>query len=71
MNLQLKFNIGDTAYVVAAYKIHQVTIKRIRIDIQTGNHCLVEYEVKGGPNGFGTYKEEYLFHTKNELINSL
>lgn len=71
MQLELKFGVGDIAYTIKCCKIHQVKVKRIRIDLQPGGYRLVEYEYEGGPGGSGLAREEDMYPSKKELIANL
>ncbi len=73
MKLKLKFNVGDTAYTIIGHKIHEVTIKSIKAVIVgiESHHRTIDYEFYGGPHGIGQEREENLYATKQELINSL
>ena len=71
MNIQLKFKVGDIAFTIVGHSIYKVQIKRIKIDIQAGGYCRIDCEYDGGPHGFGSAEEKYLFGTKEELLASL
>lgn len=70
MELKLKFGVGDTAYTLLGSSVYAVRIKKIEINLQA-NYRLVKYEFDGGPHGFGTQDEKFMFSTKRELIESL
>ena len=71
LQLKLPFATGETAYTIICHKIYAVKIKKIKIELQSGNYRRVEYEFDGGPTGFGSTEEKHLYPTKEDLIANL
>mgnify|MGYP003441426170 CR=1 len=85
MTIETKFNVGDTAFVLAANKVHEVKI--IGINAQYSNtferiegrgtiKCsmpkqYVTYRVKYQSGGESVFEETDVFATKQDLVNSL
>ena len=70
INKDLKFNIGDTAYIIFDNKVTQVEISHIIIDINRYMSFGLKYICYPGTEQ-KTLNESQLYETKEELLNSL
>ena len=67
MEVQTKFNINDTVWVVADNKVTQRRITGIEISVEDSALPKITYTTIGGIK----YPEQDVFKTKQELIDSL
>ena len=70
INKDLKFNIGDTAYIIFDNKVTEVEIVHIYIDINKYMSFGLKYVCYPGKEQKMFY-ESQLYETKEELLNSL
>lgn len=70
MTIKTKFNVGDSVFFIKDGKVQQIEITDIRIDINK-NDTNIEYIIGNSAFNYDICKEELLFSTKEELINSL
>lgn len=69
INKDLKFNIGDTAYIIFDNKVTKVEIVHIIIDINKYMSFGLKYICH--PGNEKKFYESQLYETKEELLNSL
>ena len=67
MEVQTKFNINDTVWVVADNKVTQRRITNIKISVEDPALPKITYTTIGDIK----YPEQDVFKTKQELIDSL
>ena len=72
MTIETKYDIGQKVYTVIGLKIRCLTIERIYC-YHTANITLNKYGFLPNPyiGIYDSIEEEDLFHTKEELLNSL
>jgi len=79
MQIETKFDIGDTVFFIEENKVQQATIKRISINVNESNSqfgygykpdARIRYSTDS--SNLSKYKnEEQLFKTKQDLLDSL
>ena len=85
MTIETKFNFGDTAFVLAANRVHEVKIIGVNVQYSNkieridGRGCMscsapkqyITYRVKYQSGGESIFEETDVFATKQDLLNSL
>ncbi len=73
MQIETKFNIGDEAFMLNACRILKVKIKMINVFIDKDVQIKVEnlYEDMAGSGGGTRATDDFLFKTKEELVERL
>lgn len=73
MQIETKFNIGDEAFMLNGARILKVKIKMINVFIDKDVQIKVEnlYEDMAGSGGGARATDDFLFKTKEELVERL
>lgn len=73
MTIETKFNVGETVYYMCNNKVHQSTVKVIKIYVRSPTVDVQTYLIETGlgKDGLSEYNEVWLFPTKESLLASL
>ena len=70
MTIETKFNIGDRVWLIGNHALLQGKITKLSLDVEEGNKINLSYFVQTIKFN-GWIDSEYVFRTKQELLESL
>ena len=70
MKIETKFNIGDEVWLIGNHALSQGKIIKLSLDVEKCNEINISYFVQTDKFN-GWIDSEYVFRTKQELLDSL